>query len=55
MATILYLGTKEGFFAVKSENRRSWQIESRALHDWEVSKIAVSPFRPDRLEGLVAA
>ena len=51
MATILYLGTKEGFFAVKSENGRSWQIESRALQDWEVSKIAVSPFRPDRLFG----
>ena len=46
MATILYLGTDEGFFSVKSDDGTSWQIESQALQDWKVPKLAVSPSRP---------
>ena len=47
MKSILYLGTDEGLFTLKSEDGRNWNIESQSLNDWVVSKIAVLPARPN--------
>lgn len=46
MKAILYLGTDEGLFSLKSEDGRDWKIEGQSLNDWAVSKIAVLPERP---------
>lgn len=47
MKSILYLGTDEGLFTLRSEDGRDWKIESQSLGDWAVSKIAVLPARPN--------
>lgn len=47
MATILYLGTDEGVVTLRSEDGRSWKVESESLTDWAIPKIAVSPARPN--------
>lgn len=49
MASILYVGTDEGFATVKSENGRSWNVESHGLEDWAVPKLAASPSHPNRI------
>ncbi len=47
MKSILYLGTDEGLFTLKSEDGRNWKIESQSLEDWEIPKVAVSPSKPN--------
>lgn len=47
MKSILYLGTDEGLFTLRSKDGRDWKIESQSLGDWAVSKIAVLPARPN--------
>ncbi len=49
MASILYLGTDEGLVTLKSEDGRSWKIESQSLEDWAIPKIAVNPSEPNRI------
>jgi len=47
MATILYLGTGEGVVTLISEDGRSWNMQSHALKDWAIPKIAALSARPN--------
>ncbi|HWP56710.1 MAG TPA: hypothetical protein VNL14_02355 [Candidatus Acidoferrales bacterium] len=49
MAAILYVATDEGVVVLKSEDRRSWKVETQALEDWSVNEVAVLPSAPNRV------
>jgi photosystem II stability/assembly factor-like uncharacterized protein len=43
MDSVLYIGTDEGVFTVRSDDHESWQIVDRGLKRWEISELAISP------------
>lgn len=49
MASILYVGTEDGFVTLKSEEGRSWKTENQSLEDWAIPKLAVDPSNPNRV------
>jgi photosystem II stability/assembly factor-like uncharacterized protein len=49
MAAILYLATGDGVVVLRSEDRKTWKLETQALEDWSVNEVAVLPSAPNRL------
>ena len=46
--TVLYVGTEEGVTVLTSEDARKWEVQSNALEDWAVTKVALDPSHPNR-------
>lgn len=49
MASILYFGTDEGVVALRSENGRSWKVESHTLKEWSIPEVTVAASQPNRV------
>jgi photosystem II stability/assembly factor-like uncharacterized protein len=49
MAVILYLGTEQGVLTLKSDDGRSWKVESHGLKEWAVPKVTSIPSAPNRV------
>ena len=46
--TALYVGTEEGLTVLTSADGRTWEVESNALEDWAVTKVALDPSHANR-------
>jgi photosystem II stability/assembly factor-like uncharacterized protein len=46
---MLYIGTTEGIFSLKSGLEDSWELVSHVLKGWEVSAVSVSSAEPNRV------
>jgi photosystem II stability/assembly factor-like uncharacterized protein len=46
---VLCIGTDAGVVIARSQDRRSWEIGDRALKNWEISELAVSPEAPNKI------
>lgn len=49
MESVLYVGTDNGVVTARSQDGRSWEIESHGLEGWGVPEVVVLPGEPNRL------
>lgn len=49
MESIFYAGTSRGVITARSQDGRSWEVESRGLESWEVPEVAVVPGAPNQV------
>lgn len=49
MENIIYVGTEQGMFVVRSPDDGPWEVAEKALETWAVPELAVSPDGPNKV------